>query len=63
MILVSWESNNESEGFFESPFEDDVGLSEDALANDMILGNISTIVPPTPYALISRLDKHIEGNS
>ena len=36
---------------------------EDALANDIILGNIPTIVAHTPYALCPSLDEYVEDNS
>ena len=35
-----------------------MGVDEEALANDMTLGNI-----PTPYALVPPLDEHVEDNS
>ena len=38
-------------------------VDEDALANDMTLGNIPTIIPPTPYALCPPLDEYEEDNS
>jgi hypothetical protein len=41
----------------------DVDVDEDALANDMTLGNIPTIVAPTPYALCPPLDEYEENNS
>ena len=41
----------------------DVDEDEDALANDMTLGNISTIVAPTPYDLCPLLDEYVEENS
>ena len=37
-------------------------VDEDALANDMTLGNIPTIIPPTPYALCPPLDEYEEDN-
>ena len=55
--------NSESNEFVEAPSEDDVGVDEEALANDMTLGNIPTIVAPTPYALVPPLDEHVEDNS
>ena len=42
--MVPWNDGNESNELVDNP-------SEDALANDMTLGNIPTIVAPTPYAL------------
>ncbi|XP_057533383.1 uncharacterized protein LOC130811201 [Amaranthus tricolor] len=60
---ISWESDNESNEFVDAPSEDDVRENEDALGNDLNLGNIPTIVPPTPYALVPPLDEHIEDNS
>ena len=38
-------------------------VDEDALANDMTLGNIPTIVALTPYALCQPLDEYVEDNS
>ena len=50
--MVPWDNDNESNNFVDDPYEDDVDVDEDALATDMTLGNISTIVAPTTYALI-----------
>ncbi|XP_057536703.1 uncharacterized protein LOC130814600 [Amaranthus tricolor] len=55
--------NSESNEFVEAPSEDDVGVDEEALANDMSLGNIPTIIAPTPYALVPPIDEHVEDNS
>ncbi|XP_057538702.1 uncharacterized protein LOC130816111 [Amaranthus tricolor] len=48
--------NSQSNEFVEASSEDDVGVYEEALANDMTLGNIPTIVAPTPYALVPPLE-------
>ena len=58
-----WDDGNESNELIDDPSEDDVDVDEDALANDMTLGNIPTIIPPTPYALCSPLDEYEEDNS
>ena len=58
-----WDDGNESNELIDDPSEDDVDVDEDALANDMTLGNISTIVAPTPYALCPPLDEYGEDNS
>ena len=58
--LVPWDDGNE---LVDDPSEDDVDVDEDALANDMTLGNIPTIVAPTPYALCPPLDEYVEDNS
>ncbi|XP_057544261.1 uncharacterized protein LOC130823603 isoform X1 [Amaranthus tricolor] len=44
-----WDDGNESNELIDDPSEDDVYVDEDALANDITLGNIPTIIPPTPY--------------
>ena len=63
--LVPWDDGNESNEFVDDLFEDDVDadVDEDALANDMTLGNIPTIITPTPYALCPPLDQYVEDNS
>ena len=61
--LVPWDDGNESNELDDDPSEDDVDVDEDALANDMTLGNIPTIVAPTPYALCPPLDEYVEDNS
>ena len=38
-------------------------MDEDVVTNDMTLGNIPTIVAPTPYALCLPLDEYVEDNS
>ena len=58
-----WDDGNESNEIVENPFEDDVDVDEDALANDMTLDNVPTIVAPTPYALCQSLHKYEEDNS
>ena len=58
-----WDDGNESNELVDDPSEDDVDVDGDALANDMILGNIPTIVSPTPYALCPPLDEYEEDNS
>ncbi|XP_057539115.1 uncharacterized protein LOC130817428 [Amaranthus tricolor] len=58
-----WDDGNKSNELIDDPSEDDVDVDEDALANDMTLGNISTIIPPTPYALCPPLDEYEEDNS
>ncbi|XP_057522046.1 uncharacterized protein LOC130802153 [Amaranthus tricolor] len=55
-----WDDGNESIELIDNPSEDDVDVDEDALANDMTLGNIPTIIPPTPYALCPPLDEYEE---
>ena len=42
-----WNDGNESNALIDDPSEDDVDVNEDALANDMTLGNIPTIISPT----------------
>ena len=63
--LVPWDDGNESNELVDDPSEDDVDVDvdENALANDMTLGNIPTIVAPTPYALCPPLDEYVEDNS
>ena len=58
-----WYDGNESNELIDDPSEDDVDVDKDALANDMTLGNIPTIVAPTPYALCPPLDEYEEDNS
>ena len=53
--LVPWDDGKES-----NELVDDA--SEDALANDMTLGNIPTVFAPTPYALCPPLDEYVEDN-
>ena len=52
-----WDDGNESNELVDNPSEDDLDVDEDALANDMTLGNIRTIVAPTPYAVCPPLDE------
>ena len=40
-----------------------MGVDEEALTNDMTLGNIPKIVAPSHYALVPPLDEHVEENS
>ena len=61
--MRSWDGGNESNDLVDDPSEDDVDVDEDVLANDMILGNIPTIVAPTPYALCPPLDEYEEDSS
>ena len=61
--MVPWDDGNESNELVDDPSEDDVDMDEDALANDMTLGNISKIVAPTPYVLCPHLDEYVEDNS
>ncbi|XP_057549083.1 uncharacterized protein LOC130827393 [Amaranthus tricolor] len=58
-----WDDENESNELIDDPSEDDLDVDEDALANDMTLGNIPTIIPPTTYALCPPLDEYEEDNS
>ncbi|CAO2841539.1 unnamed protein product [Amaranthus hypochondriacus] len=58
-----WADGFESNEIDDDPSEDDVDVDEDALATDMTLGNIPTIVPPTPYAKCPPVDEHEEDNS
>ncbi|XP_057526212.1 uncharacterized protein LOC130805456 [Amaranthus tricolor] len=58
-----WDDGNESNELIDDPSEDDVDVDEDALANDMTLGNIPTIIPPTPYALCPPLNEYAEDSS
>ena len=58
-----WDDGNESNELIDDPYEDDVDVDKDALANDMTLGNIPIIVAPTPYALCPPLDQYEEDNS
>ena len=44
--------NSESNEIIEAPSEDDVGVDEEALANDMPLGNIPTIVIPVWHRVL-----------
>ena len=59
------DDDNESNELVDDPSEDDVDVDvdEDALANDMTLGNIPTIVAPTPYTLCPPLDEYMEDNA
>ena len=57
-----WDDGNESNELIDDPSEDDVDVDKDALANDMTLGNIPTIIAPTPYALCPPLDEYMEDN-
>ena len=50
--MVPWNDNNESNDFVVASYEDDMDMDEDALTNDMTLGNILTIVVPTSYAQV-----------
>ena len=52
-----WDDGNESNELIDDPSEDDVDIDEDVLANDMTQGNITTIIPHTPYALCPPLDE------
>ena len=62
--VISWDDDNESNDFVDNPFKDDVKVDEDALATNIILCNIPTIVAPTPYALVPPLDhEFVEDNS
>ena len=58
-----WDDGNESNELIDNPSEDYVDVDEDALANDMTLNNIPTIIPPIPYALCPTLDEYEEDNS
>ena len=56
---------NESNDFVDDPSEEDIDVDvyEEALATNMTLGNIPTIIAPTLYALVPPCDEHIEENS
>ena len=61
--MVPWDDGNECNELVDDPSEDDVDVEEDALANDMTLGNLPTIVASTIYALCPPLDEYVEDKS
>ena len=61
--LVPWDVGNKSNELVDDCSKDDVDVDEDALVDDMNLGNIPTIIAPSPYALCPPLDEYVEDNA
>ena len=54
--VVPWDDGDEINELVDDLSKDNVDVYENALATDMTLSNIPTIIAPKPYALVPPLD-------